>query len=239
MNMEFEFKPLFENHDTGVGELGEEIVADLFSDIYSKKSNGKKVKDNINNIYNPFFKQHNIKANEFDLLQGRDPLESFLNGNKNEPLALLTKDEIKIIRATRSRKRQKGSRIDYVQDSLANRALPFEKIKELSNPTWQQCKPLQFDWLIGIIICSDKFLGYLIKSSPELLKRMKPQHKGAIKEDGTFDEGHVLWNDKDRMKIFEFNSIQEIKDSYGKLRLQDHIDNYIPDLQKLTFVTKK
>jgi hypothetical protein len=207
--------------------------------MYSKKSNGKRVKDNINNIYKPFNEQNNIKANEYDLLQGLSPLESFLNGNKNEPLALLTKQEIKIIRATSCKKRQKGNRIDYVKDSLADRALPFERIEELSNPTWQQCKPKQFDWLIGLILCSDKLLGYLIESSPELLKRMKRQHKGSIKEDGTFDEGHVLWNDKDRMKIFEFNSIQEIKDSYGKLRLQDHIDNYIPDLHKLTFVTKK
>ena len=61
-------------------------------------------------------------------------------------------------------------------------------------------KCLQFDWLIGVILCRDKLLGYLIKSSPELLKRMKPQHKGSYQPDGTFEEGHVQWNDKDRMK---------------------------------------
>lgn len=199
-----EFQQLF-FIGTGIGERGEKIAQAVFKDIVPRKIS--KIKKNkrslINNpIYENYCIDFNVKASNFDLL-----IEI-----ENQ----LKRIEVKVIRAARSTEPVDEEDLWAVPSSLRDRALTFSERKECGNITFQQTKADMFDYLLGIVIYLDQMDFVLVPSTAIKSGELKitNQHAGAIKEDGSTNEGHLCLLDvEDKYKICTVFTKEEVENS--------------------------
>ena len=212
-------------YGTNIGETLEEVIGRKFDiDIVPKlikerTKNGKGFKKNlqVNPVYKEYYKTHGMTSTNFDWL--------FRKGGN------LLKLEVKVIRAAEGKEKLTSEKLYQIQTPLVERALTYNQGSG-GNGTFQQTKPEFFDYVMGIVIYSDRVDFYLVPSADinreeniingvveideETGKKkkgiggkliLKPQHGKAQKNsDGTYKEGHLV-----------LDQLNDPKDGYLKL----------------------
>ena len=199
----YPFYRFFANYGTGIGETMEEVVALKFRDILPRKTDGKASK-----AYVDFNRTHDKKHTNYDLLaQFGDSVASI---------------EVKTIRAARS-KESSTSKVYEIPNLLEERALLYQDRDKSGNGSFQQTKPDMFDYLLGVVIYADRTDFYLVPSRDMGGSGLKitRQHAGAIRDDGSTGEGHLMLGDLERYRILTAHSEAE-------LLAPDTLEAYLP-----------
>lgn len=192
---ENKFYRFFDNYNTEIGEVMEEVVSIRFNDILPKKipvigKRGLPLKrTKKSEIYDQYNKDNNKKPSNYDwLLQKLDKS--------------IKSAEVKAIRAVR-KKEKSEKKLNEIPSPLVERALSFADAKLCGNISFQQTKAEFFDYLIGIVIYTDQVDFYLVPSEDILSGKLKisKQHAGAIDDDGTTSEGHLSVRHLESYKI--------------------------------------
>lgn len=221
----------FFHYGTNVGEAFEEVVGRKFNkEIIPKKipafhkKTGKPVDPTPNPIYTEYYKEHKLKASNFDwLFYGTD--------------GKIYRLEVKVIRAIEGKEKEEdGEKLYQIQTPQWERALTFAQGSG-GNGTFQQTKPEFCDYVMGIVVYADQVDFYIVPSAdinkeeniiPAIKKKgisghliLKPQHGKAEKNaNGTYKEGHlVLAQLSDYKKLSVFNE--------QELLITDNIAKYI------------
>jgi len=223
----------FFHYGTNVGEAFEEVVGRKFNkEIIPKKipafhkKTGRPVDPTPNPIYTEYYKEHKLKASNFDwLFYGTD--------------GKIYRLEVKVIRAIEGKEKEEdGEKLYQIQTPQWERALTFAQGSG-GNGTFQQTKPEFCDYVMGIVVYADQVDFYIVPSAdinkeeniiPAIKKKgitghliLKPQHGKAEKNaNGTYKEGHLVLSQLANYKKLSVYNEQEL------LEL-DKLGNYLVD----------
>lgn len=181
-------------YGTNIGEVGEEVLYLNIPNIVNKYvPKGEKFIPNCE--YSEFNKNKKYKPTSYDLLCNNHRLE------------------IKVIRAIEKSNNNRGDLLNSILLSQLDRALSYKDNDKISNQTFQQTKPDNFDYLVGLLIYLDQIDMYVIPATDFKNGTLKigNQHAEAIKEDGTTDGGHAFLKDLSSYKVKSFNSFEDIQ----------------------------
>jgi len=196
-------------YGTNVGEVFEEIVGRKFTDIIPKvrsvpRSNGRGQRLERNPVYTDYYREHGLKPSNFDWLF-------------TDTTGAIRRLEVKVIRAIEGKEKEdNGEKLYQIQTPQWERALSSSQGSG-GNGTFQQTKPEFFDYVMGIVVYTDKVDFFVVPASdinreenivpaveidPETGRRsrgisghliLKPQHGKAEKNtNGTYKEGHLV-----------------------------------------------
>ena len=207
------FYRFFSNYGTGIGETIEEVVGIRFKEFIPKHipkigKKGQTLQSKIKNkVYTEYNKRTGKKPSNYDHLAlfGAD----------------ITSWEIKVIRSAESKPKQ-DSKLYEIPSPLEERSLSFKDGQNSGNASFQQTKPDMFDYLLGVVIYNDQVDFYIVPSEDIKSGKLNliNQHAGAINEDGSTDEGHLLLSDVGEYKVKTVYTEEELLSS-------DNLLNYI------------
>ena len=197
------FYRFFSNYGTGIGETIEEVVGKKFTDFLPKEEQkigkkGQPLKGTIKSkVYTDYNKKFNKKPSNYD----------WLATIKNETKSV----EVKVIRAAESKLNQLD-KLYEIPSLLEERALTFAERNKSGNNSFQQTKAELFDYLLGIVMYADQVDFYIVPSEDIKSGKLKitNQHAGAIKDDGSTNEGHLSVKDLDSYKVLSVFSEKEL-----------------------------
>lgn len=200
----YPFYRFFSNWGTGIGETIEEAIGKKFTEMVPKQlrkispKTGMPLKGFTKNpVYTDYNKTHSKKASNYDWL------------------AIIKKQltciEVKVIRAAESKDGQ-TDKLNELPSLLEERALAFAEGSKSGNGSFQQTKAELFDYLLGVVIYADQVDFYLVPSADIKSGKLKitNQHAGAIKEDGSTNEGHLAYRDLDAYKFLTVYNEEEL-----------------------------
>ena len=188
------FYRFFSNYGTGIGETIEEMVGEKFTDIipktfpkYSKHGVPLKSREK-NKVYSEYNRRTGKKPSNYDWLVEVDGAVKSL--------------EVKVIRATEGKIKQE-TKLYEIPSLLEERVLCFSERHRSGNQSFQQTKAELFDYILGIVLYKDQVDYYLVPSDDIKSGKLKitNQHAGAIKDDGSTNEGHLMVNQLGEYKI--------------------------------------
>jgi len=207
------FSRFFSNYGTGIGETIEEVVGIRFKEFIPKYfpkigKKGQTLKSKIKNkVYTDYNKRTGKKPTNYDHLALFD--------------AELASWEVKVIRSAEARPKQ-DSKLYEIPSPLEERSLSFKDSSKSANVSFQQTKPDLFEFLLGVVLYNDQVDFYIVPSkdikSGKL--RLGNQHNGAIKKDGSTNEGHLFLSDLKSYKVKTVYTEEELLSS-------DSLLNYI------------
>lgn len=212
--MNVPFYRFFSNYGTGIGETIEEVVGQRFQEFIPKEipkigKNGNLLKAKQKNpVYINYNKENGKKPSNYDHLA--------------IIADVITSWEVKVIRATSAKPSVSGNKIYEIPSLLEERALSASENTRCSNTSFQQTKAEMFDYLLGVVMYSDRVDFYIVPSSDIKNGKLKitNQHAGAIMEDGSTNEGHL---------DFQLLSEYKVKSVYTEEELleKDSLENYL------------
>jgi hypothetical protein len=208
------FYRFFSNYGTGIGETVEEIVGNRFKEFVPKQTpkigkKGQTLKSKTKNeVYIEYNKKTGKKPSNYDHLAS-------WKANANIG-GVITSWEVKVIRAVLGKPKQ-DSKLYEIPSLLEERSLPYKDSSKSANVSFQQTKPGMFDYLLGVMIYNDQVDFYIVPSEDIKSGKLNliNQHAGAINEDGSTDEGHLLLSDVEEYKVKTVYTEEELlsKDS--------------------------
>ena len=217
--MDKPFYRFYSNYGTGIGETIEEVVGNRFKEFVPKQipKIGKKGQTLKTKTKNEVYIKYNKKTGKTHT--NYDHLASW-KANANIG-GVITSWEVKAIRAVVGKPKQ-DSKLYEIPSLLEERSLPYKDSSKSANVSFQQTKPGMFDYLLGVVIYNDQVDFYIVPSVDIKSGKLKiiNQHAGAINEDGSTDEGHLLLSDVEEYKVKTVYTEEELLSS-------DSLLNYI------------